>query len=81
MVTFDLFFFSAEFEIVEPYPEIIYPIEYTSAQVTCVAYDSSGVKVPDTILFVRRDDFNNYVNLTDDGNLYFTRKTEGRKVH
>ncbi|XP_078370890.1 immunoglobulin superfamily member 10-like isoform X1 [Oculina patagonica] len=72
----------AEFEIVEPYPEIIYPIEYTSAQVTCVAYDSSGVKVPDTILFVRRDDFNNYVNLTDDGNLYFTRKTEenGRKL-
>ena len=63
----------------EPYPEIIYPIEYTSAKVTCVAYDQSGEKVPDMILFLRRDGFNNYVNLTDDGNLYFTNRTEGRK--
>ncbi|KAL9988363.1 hypothetical protein ACROYT_G002800 [Oculina patagonica] len=70
------------FGIVEPFPENIYAFEFTSANVTCVAYDSSGIKIPAKILFVRRDMFNNYLVLTANSNLYFTNRTEenGRKL-
>ena len=55
----------------DPFPENIYPIEFTSAQVTCVAFDAAGVKVPEKILFMRRDEFNNYVELKPNGRLHF----------
>ena len=43
------------FGIVEPFPDDIYPRLFSSAQVTCVAYDSAGVKIPEKTLFMRRD--------------------------
>ncbi|XP_078381464.1 uncharacterized protein LOC144664229 [Oculina patagonica] len=64
------------FEIVEPFPENIYAIEFNAAKETCAAFDSSGVKVPEKIKFVRRDEFNNYYDLTASSNLYFTNRTE-----
>ncbi|KAJ7388455.1 hypothetical protein OS493_037523 [Desmophyllum pertusum] len=72
----------AELAIGRPFPKIIYPIEYSSAQVTCVAYDSSGVEVPEKILFVRQDQFATYVTLKTNDSLYFTNRTEenGRKL-
>lgn len=70
--------FSGEFKIVKPYPKPIYPIEHSSAKVTCVAYDAAGEKIPEKIMFKRVDNFNTYYNLTADGNLYFTGRTEGR---
>lgn len=71
--------FSGEFKIVEPYPAPIYPIEHSSAKVTCVAYDDAGEKIPEKIMFKRKDRFNVYTNLTEDGgNIYFTGRTEGK---
>ncbi|XP_078381460.1 uncharacterized protein LOC144664226 [Oculina patagonica] len=64
------------FGIVEPFPENIYPLEFSAAKVTCVAFDLSGVKVPEKIKFVRRDEFNVYYDLTASDNLYFTNRTE-----
>ena len=56
--------------------EDISPREFSSANVTCVAFDSSGVKVPDKIKFMRRDDFGEYYELTASDNLYFTNRSE-----
>jgi len=67
---------------VEPFPENIYPIEFTSAQVTCVAFDAAGVKVPDKILFMRRNKFNRFVELKPNGNLHFDNRStfeDGKK--
>ena len=57
------------FGIVEPFPENIYPIEGTSAQVTCVAFDSSGIKIPERIQFVRKDELARYTNVTETENI------------
>jgi len=57
------------FGIVEPFPENIYPIEGTSAQVTCVAFDSSGLKIPERIQFVRKNKFARYTNVTETENI------------
>lgn len=59
----------------EPFPNNIYPIEFTSAQVTCVVFDAAGVKVPEKILFMRRDQFNTYVELKPNGKLHFTNRS------
>ncbi|KAL9970947.1 hypothetical protein ACROYT_G023412 [Oculina patagonica] len=67
---------ASSFAIVEPYPYNIYPLEFTSAEVTCAAYDASGVKIPSKILFMRRDQFNQYIELKENDNLYFTNRTE-----
>jgi len=67
---------TSAFGIVEPFPENIYPLEYTKAQVTCVAFDAEGVRVPEKITFVRRDEFDRFVELTPNDNLYFTNKSE-----
>ena len=64
------------FGIVEPYPEYVYPIEFTSAQVTCIAFDSTGIKTPERIQFKRKSQFAIYTNLTANNNLYFTKQTE-----
>ena len=64
------------FGIVEPFPENIYPFEFTQANVTCIAYDSSGVKTPSKILFMRRQEFNQFAELIENGTLYFTNRTE-----
>ncbi|KAL9986526.1 hypothetical protein ACROYT_G000690 [Oculina patagonica] len=66
------------FGIVEPFPENIYPLEFTSAEVTCVAFDRNGIKTPEKILFERRDEFNNYktLNSTINPNLHFESRTE-----
>ena len=64
------------FGIGEPFPENIYPIESTSVQVTCVAFDSSGIKTPEKIQFVRKDRYARYTILTANDNLYFTSRTE-----
>jgi len=60
---------------VEPFPENIYPIEFTSAQVTCVAFDAAGVKVPEKIVFMRRNEFNRFVELKPNGNLHFDNRS------
>ena len=57
------------FGIVEPFPENIYPVEGTSAQVTCVAFDSSGMKIPERIQFVRKDTLARYTNVTATENI------------
>lgn len=48
---------------------------------TCAAYDSLGIKIPEQIIFVRRDEFGGYHELTANGKLYFTKRTEGRHSH
>ena len=63
------------FGIVEPFPENIYPIEFTSAQVTCAAFDAEGVKVPEKIVFMRRSQYNNFVELKPNGNLHFDNRS------
>ena len=57
------------FGIVEPFPENIYPVEGSSAQVTCVAFDSSGKKIPERIQFVRKDTLARYTNVTETENI------------
>ena len=67
-----MFSFPGGFGIQEPFPENIYPIEGNSAKVTCVAFDSLGLKTPERIQFVRRDKFARYKNITaTDNNYYF----------
>lgn len=68
-----------KFGIVEPFPRNIFAIEYTSANVTCVAYDSLGIKTPEKIILVTRDEFGGYHELTSNDKLYFTKRTEGRQ--
>ena len=65
-----------KFGIVEPFPDNIYPIESTSAQVTCVAFDSAGIKTPERIQFMRKGNFAHYTNITANDNIYFTHRTE-----
>jgi len=72
---------SDNFDIVEPFPRNILAIEFTSANVTCAAYDSLGIKIPEQIIFVTRDEFGGYHELTANGKLYFTKRTEGRHSH
>ena len=60
------------FGIVKPFPENIYPLEFTKADVTCVAFDANGVHVPEKIKFVRRDQFNRFEELKPNDNLRFT---------
>ena len=62
------------FGMVEPFPENVYPIEYTSAEITCVAFDSSGEKTPERIQFMRKDQFAVYTNVTANNNLSFKQK-------
>ena len=64
------------FGIVEPFPENIYPLEFTKAEVTCVAFDANGVHVPEKIEFMRRDAFNNFAELKPNDNLRFTNRSE-----
>ncbi|XP_020618027.1 uncharacterized protein LOC110055930 isoform X3 [Orbicella faveolata] len=64
------------FGIVEPFPRNIFAIEFTSANVTCVAYDSLRIKIPEKIIFVRRDEFGRHHEITANGKLYFTERTE-----
>ena len=61
----------------------VYPIEYTSTQVTCVAYDDNDASpdMPLAIQFVRKDQFARYTNLTANENIYFTNRTEGRYMY
>ena len=67
---------SDNFGIVEPYPENIHPHEFTSAQVTCLAFDSNGIKTPGKIDFMRGNMLGEYTRITANGNLYFTNRTE-----
>ena len=64
------------FGFVEPFPEDIYPLEFTKADVTCVAFDANGVHVPEKIKFMRRDQFNRFEELKPNDNLRFTDKSE-----
>ena len=64
------------FRIVEPFPENIYPLEFTKADVTCVAFDAIGVHVPEKIKFMRRDQFSNFEELKPNDNLRFTNRSE-----
>ncbi|CAH3194299.1 unnamed protein product, partial [Porites evermanni] len=73
------------FGIGAPYPANIYPIEFTSTQVTCVAFDSAGIKTPERIQFMRKDNYARYTNITANANIYFTHRTEevdkdGKKI-
>ena len=79
---FHIYFVLAKFAIVEPFPLNIYPIEYTSTQVTCVAYDDNDASpvIPKAIQFVRKDKFAVLTNLTANDNIYFTNRTEGRYI-
>ena len=55
------------FGFVEPFPRNIFAVEFTSANVTCIAYDSLGIKIPEKIIFVRRDIFGGYHELASNG--------------
>ena len=73
-----LFFFllgEPPFGIVQPFPENINPLEYTSANVTCIAFDATGKQEPKHITFYRRDDHNQYREITGDYYL-FSNRTE-----
>ncbi|XP_074630031.1 uncharacterized protein LOC141888882 isoform X2 [Acropora palmata] len=63
-------------QIVAPFPENIYALEFSSAHVTCVAFDSTGIKVPDRIKFARKNQFAEYTILEENNNLHFTNMTE-----
>ena len=63
------------FGIVQPFPENIYPLEFTRANVTCIAFDATGTQEPKNITFYRRDDLNLYREVTGDEYLFST-KTE-----
>lgn len=63
------------FGIVQPFPENIYPLEFTRANVTCIAFDATGKQEPKNITFYRRDDLNLYREVTGDDYL-FSSKTE-----
>ena len=71
-----MFSFAGDFGIKEPFPENIYPIEGTDTKVTCVAFDSEGVKTPERIQFVRRDQYARYTNITASENVIFTERKE-----
>ena len=73
---FSFFSETPKFGIVKPFPQNIYPLEFTSAQVTCVAFDGSGTYKPVKIVFERRDEFNSYVELKANDNLHFENRTE-----
>ena len=74
------FLFAAEFKIVDPFPENIYPLEFSSAEVTCVAFDSEDPTVmPAEITFVRRNMFGEVTDIKPDENIHFTSKTEGKR--
>ena len=64
------------FGIVEPFQEDIYPLEFTKAEVTCVAFDANRVHVPEKIKFMRRDQFNNFAELKPNDNLRFANRSE-----
>ena len=68
-------FSGTAFGIVEPFPENIYPLEFTSAEVTCVAFDAEGVLDPEKIIFMRRDEFDNYEEIMPSGRLRFTNRS------
>lgn len=65
-----------KFGIVKPFPENIYPLESSSAQVTCAAFDSTGIKIPDRIEFRRKNRYAEYTTLKESNNLHFTNRTE-----
>ena len=71
---FPLISAQGNFGIIGPFPENIYPIEGNSAQVTCVAFDPSGLKTPERIQFMRKDNFARYTNITATDNFYFEEK-------
>ncbi|XP_067056394.1 cell adhesion molecule DSCAML1-like isoform X2 [Acropora muricata] len=75
------------FAIQPPYPDNQHVIEHTSVAVTCVAYDTDGVKKPERIDFEKRTDdpvtmLQNTIVLKEDGTIYFTNRTEddGKKL-
>ncbi|CAH3175720.1 unnamed protein product, partial [Porites lobata] len=70
-----------KFGIVEPFPKNIYPIERTSAEITCVAFDPSEEhKTPERIQFMRRDKYGRYTIITETENIYFRNRTEEEVV-
>ena len=69
-----------------PYPDNQHVIEYTSVAVTCAAYDTNGIQKPERIDFLRQTDdpvtmLWNTIVLKDNGNIYFTNRTEGESFH
>lgn len=76
-----LFSVGDNFGIVELFPENIYPVEFTSAKVTCVAFDPSGVKTPERIEFGRKDKFAIYTKIIANDNIYFTSRIEEVNHH
>lgn len=73
---FSFSFAAGNFGIVEPFPENIYAIEFSAAQVTCIAFDSSGEMTPEKIKFFRGDYHNGYEEIKANKSLYFTNRTE-----
>ena len=69
-------FADAKLSIVEPFPNNIFAIEFSAAQVTCVAFDSTGETTPEKIKFFRRDVFNREHEIIANGSLYFTNRTQ-----
>lgn len=70
---FFIYLFSASgiYTIVEPFPQDVYPTEFSSVDVTCVASDPSGFSEPVGIKFVKNG---NTLKATE--NLYFTSRVE-----
>ena len=79
-------FIPGKFGIHPPYPHNQYVFEYTSVAVTCAAYGSNGIQKPERIDFVKQTDdpvtmLRNTIVLKEDGNIYFTNRTEGESCH
>ena len=66
----------SNFGMVEPFPENIYALEFSSGQVTCAAFDSTGIKIPDRIEFTRKNQSGEYTTLKENNNSHFTNRTE-----
>lgn len=71
-----IYLFSGNFTIVGPFPQDVYPIEFSSVDVTCVASDSSGPSDPGGIEFMK---YPNPLKPTE--NLYFTNRTETQGIY
>ena len=71
-----MFSFTDQFGIQEPFPANIYPIEGTETKVTCVAFDPSGNKTAERIVFMRKDKFACYTNIKESENVQFTQETK-----
>ncbi|XP_068740248.1 hemicentin-1-like isoform X4 [Montipora capricornis] len=64
------------FGIQEPYPGNRHLLEHTSVEVTCVAYDTEGGKIPEKIQFERKSKSGSITKINANDNIYFSERRE-----